>query len=133
MKIVYSDPKTGRTAQAEISNEIAVALNNKKIGDTIDGTIIGLSGYTLKITGGSDTSGFPMQANIEGTAKKSVLKKISNSGSMKGMHRRRTLVGNSVGQGTAQLNLAIVEYGDKSIDEIMPKKEKEKKPDEKKE
>jgi small subunit ribosomal protein S6e len=133
LKIVYSDPKTGRTAQAEISSEIAVALNNKKIGDTIDGMIIGLSGYTLKITGGSDTSGFPMQANIEGTVKKSVLKTISNSGSMKGMHRRRTLVGNSVGPDTAQLNLAILEYGDKSIDEIMPKKEKGKKPDEKKE
>ncbi len=133
MKIVYSDPKTGRTAQAEISSEISVALNNKKIGDTVDGTIIGLSGYTLKITGGSDTSGFPMQANIEGAAKKSVLKKISNSGSMKGMHRRRTLVGNSVNPNTAQLNLVIVEYGDKGIDEIMPKKEKEKKPDEKKE
>ena len=36
------------------------ALNGLVIGDEFDGGIVGLDGYTLKITGGSDKNGFTM-------------------------------------------------------------------------
>src|SRR3989344_2742013 len=45
-------------------------LAGKKIGDVFEGSLIGLPGYKLAITGGSDKSGFPMRNDIEGQARK---------------------------------------------------------------
>ncbi len=125
MKIVYSDPKSGRTAQAELSSDMLAIVLNKRIGDEIDGAVIGLSGYTLKITGGSDKSGFPRDSSIQGTAKRSVMKKIANSGKHKGEYRRKMVAGSTITENIEQLNTVIVKYGDKPVDEIFPKKEKQ--------
>ena len=42
----------------------------KKIGDKFNGDVIGLNGYVLEITGGSDKEGFPMRNDIEGIGRK---------------------------------------------------------------
>jgi small subunit ribosomal protein S6e len=84
VKIVYSDPKSGKSAQMELSDDRAAILINYKIGDTIDGNLIGLSGYKFRISVGSDTSGFPMEKSIQGTGKVKVLRQISKSGKKKG-------------------------------------------------
>ena len=126
MKIVYSDPKSGRTAQSELSSDMVAMVINKRIGDEIDGAVIGLSGYTLKITGGSDKSGFPMDNSIQGTAKRSVMKKVADAGKDKGEYRRKTVAGSTISENIEQLNAVIVKYGDKPIDEVFPKKEKPK-------
>ena len=55
----------------------AVALLNSKINDIIEGDTIGLPGYRLKITGGSDNSGFPLMKGIGGAIKTSVLRKVA--------------------------------------------------------
>ncbi len=115
MKIVYSDPKTGRTAQAEIANETVAQLLNLKVGDTLDGGLFGLSGYRLRITGGSDSSGFPMNKNAHGSRKFKVLRQLSS-----GKSGRRTVVGNVVSTTIAQINAVIVEYGSKPVEEIFP-------------
>ena len=124
MKIVYSDPKSGRTAQSELSSDMVAMVINKRIGDEIDGAVVGLSGYTLKITGGSDKSGFPMDNSIQGTAKRSVMKKIADAGKDKGEYRRKTVAGSTISENIEQLNAVIVKYGDKPIEEVFPKKEK---------
>ena len=124
MKIVYSDPKSGRTAQSELSSDMVAMVINKRIGDEIDGAVVGLSGYTLKITGGSDKSGFPMDNSIQGTAKRSVMKKIADAGKDKGEYRRKTVAGSTVSENIEQLNAVIVKYGGKPIEEVFPKKEK---------
>ncbi|MCL4372271.1 30S ribosomal protein S6e [Candidatus Marsarchaeota archaeon] len=124
MKIVYSDKKTGLTGQAEVSSDMVAALLNKRIGDEIDGAVIGLQGYVLKITGGSDKSGFPMENSIQGTAKRQVLKRIALSGRNKGEFRRLTVSGSTISESTEQINTVITKYGDKSISEIIPQKEK---------
>ncbi|MCL4404478.1 MAG: 30S ribosomal protein S6e [Candidatus Marsarchaeota archaeon] len=124
MKIVYSDPKSGRTAQAELSSDMAAMVLNKRIGEELDGAVIGLSGYTLKITGGSDKSGFPMENSIQGTAKRSVMKRIADSGKDKGEYRRKTVTGSTISDSIEQINTVITKYGDKPIDEVFPKKEK---------
>lgn len=122
MKIVYSDPKTGRTGEAEVQKDVAAQFINLKIGDTIDGTAIGLAGYKLKITGGSDLSGFPMNRSIMGARKTHVFKH-----GKAGQTSRHTVVGNTVTADTAQINTAIAEYGAKPAEEIFPpKKEKPK-------
>src|SRR4029077_18234138 len=38
----------------------------KRIGETVGGELIGLAGYTLKISGGSDRSGFALRPEIPG-------------------------------------------------------------------
>ncbi len=124
MKVVYSDPKTGRTAQTELNADIVAMVLNKRIGEELDGSAIGLSGYTLKITGGSDKSGFPMDNSIQGTGKRSIMKKLAYAGKDKGEFRRKTVTGSTISEGIEQINAVIVKYGDKSIDEVLPKKEK---------
>jgi small subunit ribosomal protein S6e len=126
MIVVYSDPKTGKTAQVEVDEEKAKMLVGKKIGDTIDGAIIGAPGCKLLITGGTDNSGFPLRKDVEGIKKVKVLVKKK-----KGLRVRKTIRGNTISNDTIQVNTKIVEYGNISVEELFKKKEEEKK-DEKK-
>ncbi len=99
-------------------------LMNRKVGEVIDGAVIGLSGCKLQITGGSSKSGFPMESSLAGTGKAGVLKLVSASGKHKGLRRRKTVVGPVISDDIEQINAVIVEYGAKPADEIFPKKEK---------
>ncbi len=123
MKIVYSDPKTGKSAQMELPEEKASLFFNFKIGDTFDGALIDLNGYKFKITGGSDSSGFPLAKSVHGTGKVRALKKISSSGRRRGEYKRMTIRGNTIGPDTVQVNMSIIEYGEKPLDALFPKKE----------
>ena len=122
MKIVYSDAKSGRTAQAELGKDKAGLVLNFKIGDVIDGSIIGLAGCKLKITGGSDNSGFPLDRSIQGTIKTRT-RRITATGKSAGTPKMQTVRGNMISTDVEQLNTIIVEYGEKSADDIFPKKE----------
>ena len=135
MKIVFSDPKLGRTAQMELAVDKATPILNRKIGELVDGSFMGLTGYRFKITGGSDKSGFPMERSVEGTAKVKVMRMVSESGKQKGQYKRRSMRGNIISADTAQVNMMVVEYGEKSPEELFPKREKakEEKPAEKEE
>jgi small subunit ribosomal protein S6e len=124
MKIVISDPKSGRSKGMEVTADAAAMLVGRKIGDSVEGTGLGLSGYKLKISGGSDTSGFPLNRSIQGTGKVKIMKLISMSGKNKGQYRRESVRGGIIAADTAQVNLSIVEVGEKPVDEIMPAKEK---------
>ncbi len=122
MKLVYSDPKTGRTANVEVDANKAAMLIGMKVGDMLDGAILDMSGYKLKITGGSDKSGFPLIPSITGSIKTRMFALKSESGRNKGQYERTTVRGNTVSADTAQVNTVIVEYGSRSIDEILPPK-----------
>ena len=131
MKIVYSDPKSGKSGQAQLDNDRAAMLLNHKINDVIDGNIIGLDGYKLKITGGSDRSGFPMNKSIVGPIKTKVLRVVAWSGRNKGQKERRTVRGSMIANDTELVNTVIVEYGSKPTAELFPENA-EKKPKEEK-
>lgn len=120
MKIVYSDPKTGKSAQMQLDKEKEPMLMNHKINDVIDGAALGLSGYKLKITGGSDKSGFAMDKSITGGIKTKVLKRVAYSGKHKGQYKRSTVRGNLISADTELVNTVIVEYGDKPASELFP-------------
>ena len=53
------------------------AFNGLVIGDEFDGGLVGLDGYTLKITGGSDKNGFTMKKDVSGTRR---IKSLLTSG-----------------------------------------------------
>ncbi|MFH8120306.1 MAG: S6e family ribosomal protein, partial [Candidatus Aenigmatarchaeota archaeon] len=57
-KFVVSDPETRKSYQIEVEQSKALGLIGKKIGEEFNGELIGLPGYVLKITGGTDKDGF---------------------------------------------------------------------------
>ncbi|MEM2963619.1 MAG: 30S ribosomal protein S6e [Candidatus Anstonellales archaeon] len=124
MKIVISH-KSGQSYQVEVHAAKAAALYGLKIGDEFDGGIAGASGYKLKITGGSDTSGFPMRRDVSGSRRTAVL--ISNRPGFrptkKGERKRKRVHGNQVDAEIAQLNTVVVEEGPQPLSEIFKKSE----------
>ena len=111
VKIVVSDPKTGKAKQFAVKRETIRHLIGLKIGDTFSGSILGLSNVTLKITGGSDSSGFPLHPSIPGVVKKKVL--LSSRPGFKpkkrGERRKKLVRGNTIPEDIAQINTVIIE------------------------
>lgn len=124
MKLVVSDPKAGKTYQAELEKGKEVAVMGKKIGETFDGGTFGAAGYTFQITGGSDSSGFPMRKDISGSRKLSVLmtKGLGFKTKRKGERRKKMVRGNAVTEDTAQLNVKVTQAGATPLEQVFPKK-----------
>ncbi len=120
-RAVISDPRTGMSHNKEVSGHYAGALMSKRIGDELDGIFFDLPGYKLVLTGGSDKDGVPMRPDLPGPRRKRVL--VSGGPGFRskksGLRRRKTLRGNAVGPDTVQLNLTIVKYGPKSIEDAF--------------
>ncbi len=115
--------KNGKSYRMEIKEE----LIGKRIGDIIDGAIIGMEGYELEITGGSDKQGFPMRKDIEG--QKRVRALLSKGPGFrpkeKGERRRKNVRGKVIAEDISQVNLKIIKMGKKNLEEIFTKKEEE--------
>lgn len=129
MRIVISDPKTGKSFQVELPKDREAQLAGKKIGEKIDGGICGAAGYTLELTGGSDGSGFPMRVDIEGQRRSFslVTKGVGFHSKRKGERRRKALLGNTYSGQVVQVNTKVVEAGPTPLDELFKKEEAEKK------
>ncbi len=115
---VVGDPETGLTHQFEVED---VDFRGRRLGEELDGDSIGLPGYTLKLTGGSDAAGRPMRADVEGTQPTKLLS-AGGTGfrpTKDGERKRITVRGNQIGAETSQLNFAVVESGDTPIDELI--------------
>jgi small subunit ribosomal protein S6e len=126
MKIVISNPKTGKSYQKEVEKSSESSFYNKKIGETINGELLDLQGYQLKVTGGSDIAGFPMRSDLKGTKRQRILltKGIGLKNSEKGYRTKRTVRGNKTNEEIAQINTVIVKEGSANLDEIFKKEEK---------
>ena len=124
MKLIYSDPKTGLSASMELDDDRKAALLNRKIGDEIDASIFGLTGYKVRITGGSDSSGFPLEPSMQGQLKRKTLRERKKKSTGERVLKRVTVRGNMISSDTSQVSVAITEYGSKPVEEIFPKKEK---------
>ncbi len=116
----------GRSYSKALTDNESSSLLSKKIGDKIEGGYLGFQGYELEVTGGSDKSGFPMRYDLEGSGRKEILLtegpcvKIN----VKGMRKKKTVVGNTIGQNTAQVNLKVTKDGKDSLAKLFGKEEK---------
>ncbi len=120
-KTIVNDVKTGKSYNVAVSGHHANSLIGKNIGEVVDGIFVGLPGYKLKITGGSDGNGTPMRKDLPGGRKRKLL--LSDG---LGFHekypgeRKRTAVrGSAISAEIVQINMAISEYGPKSVEEIF--------------
>ncbi len=128
MRIVISEQSTGKSYQTELPKEKEAQLSGKKIGDTIDGNLVGAAGYVLELTGGSDESGFPMRTDVQGAARKQLLdsKSVGFNLERKGERRRRYIRGNAYSSEIAQVNTRVVQAGSTPLEQLFPKKEESK-------
>ena len=116
-KVVVSD----KAESYQIEVDETKAFNGLLIGDEFDGGLVGLDGYTLKITGGSDKKGFTMKKDISGTRRiKSLLTGgIGYHPKADGVKRRKTVRGNTIAEDIVQINTVVAEAGSKPIAEIL--------------
>jgi len=123
-KVVVSDPKTGRSYQREVKDEQARRLNNLVIGKEFDGSVVGLSGYKLVVTGGSDRDGFPMKRGVHGAARPKILMSGGVGYRAKGDVRvRKRVRGERIGEDVVQVNTKIVKRGRKDVETLFGLKE----------
>ena len=124
-KITISEPETRKSYQAELDQDKGVSLIGKKIGDEFSGDMLGLSGYSLKITGGSDKDGFPMHPDVSGQVKKKIIldKKPGYHPANKGNRKRKTIRGNTIAQDTVQINVKVITKGSALLEQVYGKKE----------
>src|SRR3989344_2455175 len=121
-KIVISDPKTGKSYQKVVDSE---ALIGKKLGEKLEGNLVGLNNFEFTITGGSDKAGFPMRRDIEIQGRKKILSgnSVGIKVKEKGIRIRKSVRGGIISNQTAQINLKVEKHGSENLDALLGKKE----------
>jgi len=133
-KIVIGEKE--KSYPRNLNSEESELLLNKKINDKVEGAHFGFKGYEFEITGGSDKEGFPMRKDVEGMGRKKIFITKGMIGARikkKGLRLRKSVAGNTISQLTSQINLKVIKAGQKSLDEIFGKTQKEEKIEEGKE
>jgi small subunit ribosomal protein S6e len=99
----------------------AAGFLGKRIGETVGGELIGASGYTFRISGGTDKSGFPLRPDVPGArqVRLYVGEGFGFRAPRRGMRRRRTFRGNTISEETVQINLVVDQKGPKPLAEVF--------------
>ena len=122
-KLVISDPESGKSVQYELDDAKTNAMVGKHVGEIVEGDVLGLPGYKLKITGGSDSSGFAIRPDVHGSGKKRVL--IHGPPGFrpkrKGIARRKTVRGRELSRDISQVNMRVEEKGSTPLEELVMK------------
>ena len=79
----------------------------------------------MKITGGSDKSGVPMRGDVSGNQRRKILMRDSvGFNPVKAGQRKRKLIrGRTLSGDVSQINLKVIDYGPKSIEELLKPEE----------
>ncbi len=131
-KIIVSDTESGTSRTVELEETQATPLIGRRMGEVMDGAIVGLPGHKVKLTGGSDKDGFPIRPNVHGGVRRRVILGggVGFNPQKEGERKRKTIRGNVVTEEIVQINMKIVEKPKKAKEE--QKKSKESKTPEKK-
>lgn len=108
-KLIVSDSGTGKSSVSEAEGSRAQALIGRSLGETIDGSALGIAPTKLLISGGCDKNGVPMRADVHGGAKKYI---VLSSGpgfrpTRHGERRRKLVRGGTITDETYQINFTI--------------------------
>jgi len=110
-KVIVSDPQTGTSKVVELEEARATPFIGRKVGETIDGSIVDLPAHKVQIRGGSDKDGVPMRGNVHGGVRRNV---VLGGGAgfnpkNKGERKRKTVRGSVITDEIVQINMKIVE------------------------
>ena len=124
-KLNIADPKAKKIYLREVKDDQAKPLIGVKIGDTVKGEVLDLTGYEFLVTGGSDKCGFPMRSGINSPRKRilghkgvGLRKRL-----LKGIKIKKTVCGAKINADIRQINLKITKQGAKPITEVAEKPE----------
>jgi small subunit ribosomal protein S6e len=122
-KVVLSDTKTGMAYNLAVTGGAAGSFVGKKIGDEVDGGPVGLAGYRMRITGGTDRVGTPARKDIPGMARRKVL--LSGGRGYHPVHegerRRKSVRGSEITGDFVQINAVVSAWGEKPLAEQLGK------------
>lgn len=122
-KLVISEGE--KSHQVEVESADSKKLIGLTIGEEFDASLVGLAGYKLKITGGSDKNGFPMKKDVDGPRR---IRSLLSGGTgfnqkIDGQRRRKTVRGNTISDDIVQINTIVTQKGNKDIAEILESEE----------
>ncbi|MFC1454587.1 30S ribosomal protein S6e [Candidatus Undinarchaeota archaeon] len=111
----------GKAFKMGLSGKEADSLIGKKLGETIQGDEIGLAGYELKLTGGSDDDGFPMRAGYHGSKVSQILLTDGPgfNRKFKGDRRKKRIRGDTITDMIAQLNFKVLKAGKDKLETLL--------------
>lgn len=139
-KFSVGNPGTKKTYNIKKKDSESQAFFGMKVGQEFNGELIGLEGYKLKITGGSDYAGVPMRPEIGGSGKKKILLRTGNIGFRKrryhnvpnsegakkklkqtypGERRRKAVRGNTISEDTVQINCRVISAGKATPEKLL--------------
>lgn len=124
-KVIVSEPE-GKSKVVELEGARALPLVGRKLGETIDGSVVGMAGKQLLISGGSDKDGFPMRRDVHGGVRIQVVlsKGVGFHPKREGERQRKTIRGNVITEDIVQVNVKALEKAEKA----KAKKAKPRKP-----
>jgi small subunit ribosomal protein S6e len=119
--VAVSDPESGHTYQVDIDGQDANRFIGRELGDEVDGGAVGLDGYTLALTGGSDTSGRPMRPDVRGVQTASIMSDggVGFEPTTDGERKRITVRGREISDETRQINAKIAERGSDDVEALL--------------
>jgi small subunit ribosomal protein S6e len=118
-KVVISQAE--KSYAKTVADPQSAGFLGKRIGESVGGELLGLSGYTLKIAGGSDRSGFPLRPEIPGGRQVRVYvgEGFGFHAPRRGQRKRRTFRGSAISEETVQINLVVEQKGPKPLTELL--------------
>ncbi len=132
IKLVLSDPLSGKAKQIEVKEKDASRFMGLRIGDVVEPAL--LRDYVelpptvkIKITGGSGIEGAPLHPGITGAGKVYALLSAppGHHPRRRGERRRRLVRGNTVGDQVVQINAVLVYPANWDGTPIIPLGDKE--------
>jgi small subunit ribosomal protein S6e len=110
-KVIVSDPQAGTSKVVELEEARAAAFIGRRVGETIDGSIVDLPAHKVQILGGSDKDGIPIRGNVHGGVRRNVVLSggVGFSPKKKGERKRKTVRGSTITDEIVQINMKIVE------------------------
>ncbi len=117
-KLVIAD--AAHSYARTVTDPQSAGFLGKRIGESIGGELVGFTGYTFRIAGGTDKSGFALRPEIPGARQVRVYvgEGFGFHAPRKGMRRRRTFRGGAVSEETVQINLVVDKRGPKPLAEL---------------
>lgn len=119
--VVVADPESGAAYQQSVDGQDANRFIGRSIGEDIDGDAVGLPGYRITLTGGSDDAGRPMHPDISGPSLTEILTTggVGYKQQRDGERRRVTVRGKQISEATVQVNATISEHGDEAVEDLL--------------